>query len=89
MVAEILSELGLVGFFVFVSWFVLALRGAARSPITVALLAASSVYFLFSGSLASNVEFWLFSGLAVARLPLGRARLTAHEQPAVMAVTHA
>ena len=77
LLAEIVSELGLVGLFIFIPWLVLAVRGAAGSPITMALVCATSVYFLFSGSLASNVEFFLFSALAVARLPLGRERIGA------------
>lgn len=75
MLAEILSELGIVGMLIFIPWIALAIRGAAGSPLLMALVAATSVYLLFSGSLASNVEFFLFTGLAVARVPFGRLRL--------------
>ncbi len=70
--AEIGAELGAVGLLAIVVWFVLALRGAAGSPLLVALVVATGVFSLFSGSIASNAEFWIFSALAVARLPAGR-----------------
>jgi hypothetical protein len=38
----------------------------------MALLVSTGIFTLFSGSLASNVEFWLCSAFAVARFPLGR-----------------
>jgi O-antigen ligase len=72
MLAEILSELGIVGMLIFIPWVILAIRGAMGSPILMALVATTSVYLLFSGSLASNVEFFMFTALAVARVPLGR-----------------
>ena len=74
LVAEILTELGVVGLLAFLTWVGLAIRGAMGSPILMALVVATSVYVLFSGSLASNVEFFLFSALAVARLQVGRRR---------------
>jgi O-antigen ligase len=80
LVAEIGSELGLVGLLALAAWFVLALRGAAGSPILVALLIATAVFGLFSGSVASNAEFWLVSALAVAKIPVrARARAPAPE----------
>ncbi|HTC85674.1 MAG TPA: O-antigen ligase family protein [Candidatus Acidoferrum sp.] len=83
LLAEILSELGIVGLLAFVPWTVLAIRGAAGSPLLVALVATTGTYFLFSGSLASNVEFFLFSAVAVARLPVGTrpAQAVSHTTP--------
>lgn len=71
LVAEVASELGLVGIMVLVVWLAMALRGAARSPILVALVIATGTFTLFSGDLAGNGEFWMFSALAVAMLPIG------------------
>ncbi len=68
MVAEIAAELGVVGLVALLGWLGLAMRGALRSPLLVSLLTATTVFMLFSGSVASNVEFWLFSGLAVAMI---------------------
>jgi O-antigen ligase len=78
LVAEIGSELGLVGLLALAAWVVLALRGAAGSPILVALLVATAVFSLFSGSVASNAEFWLVSALAVSKVPV-RARSRARQ----------
>jgi O-antigen ligase len=71
LVAEVGSELGLAGLLILAGWLVLALRGAARSPIMVALVVATAVFSLFSGNLAGNAEFWLFSALAVSTLMIG------------------
>ena len=71
---EILAELGILGVLLVVPWLLFAIRGAAGSPILMALLVATALFTLFSGSLASNVEFWLCSALAVARFPLIRRR---------------
>ena len=69
---EIGVELGVLGLLAFLAWWLIALRGTVGSPLLLALLVATSVSSLFSGSLASNEAFWLFSGLAVAMVPLGR-----------------
>jgi O-antigen ligase len=69
---EIGVELGMLGLLALLAWWLLALRGAVGSPLLVALLVATSVFSLFSGSLASNEAFWLFSGLAVAMVPRRR-----------------
>jgi O-antigen ligase len=74
LVAEVASELGSLGILVLIVWFGLALRGAARSPILVALVIATATFTLFSGDLAGNGEFWMFSTLAVAMLPIGAMR---------------
>ena len=70
MIAEIAVELGVIGIVLFLMWFGLALRGAARSPLLVALVVASAVFSLFSGSLAGNAEFWMLSAFAVSTFPL-------------------
>ena len=70
LVAEIAVELGSIGLLAMLAWFGLALRGAARSPVLVALVVATAVYSLFSGNLAGNAEFWMFSALAVAAFPI-------------------
>jgi O-antigen ligase len=72
---EIGVELGVLGLLALLAWWLLALRGAVGSPLLVALLVATSVFSLFSGDLAFNEAFWLFSGLAVAMVPLGRRQL--------------
>jgi O-antigen ligase len=77
LVAEVGLELGLIGLLALGTWFALALRGAARSPILVALVVATGVFSLFSGSVAGNVEFWMFSSLAVAMIPIGRRQANA------------
>jgi len=70
MFAEVVSELGVLGALLLLAWLGLALRGAARSPVAVALVVATAVFALFSGNLAGNAEFWIFSALAVAMLPI-------------------
>ncbi len=75
LIAEVGVELGLTGIIAFLAWLGLALRGAARSPILVALVVGTGVYALFSGSLASNTEFWMFSALAIAMVPVGHQRV--------------
>jgi O-antigen ligase len=72
--AEMLVELGLVGAAIVLAWVVLALRGALGSPLMVALVVTTGVFTLFSGSLASQTVFWLYSTLAVAMLAATRAR---------------
>lgn len=67
---EIAAELGVLGILLVVPWVLFAIRGAAGSPMLMALLVSSGIFTLFSGSLASNVEFWLCSAFAVARFPL-------------------
>ena len=71
LVAEVASELGSLGILILLVWVGMALRGAARSPILVALVIATGTFTLFSGDLAGNGEFWMFSTLAVAMLPIG------------------
>lgn len=75
LVVEIAAELGLLGLLAYAAWLALALRGAMSSPLLTALVVATTFYSLFSGSLASNVEFWLFSALAVATVPIGARRV--------------
>ena len=70
MLFEIAAELGILGVLIVVPWVVFAVLGAAGSPILMALVVATGLFTLFSGSLASNVEFWLCSAFAVARFPL-------------------
>jgi O-antigen ligase len=83
LVAEVAAELGVLGLLTLGSWLAIAVRGALGSPILMALVVATAVFSLFSGSLASNAEFWLCSSLAVARVPLGAARQTqVFHQPA-------
>jgi hypothetical protein len=65
---EIVAELGIVGSAIFASWLLLAARGATHSPVLSSLLVATVIYSFFSGSLASNVEFWLVSAIAVASI---------------------
>jgi O-antigen ligase len=77
---EIGVELGMLGLLALLAWWLLALRGAVGSPLLVALLVATSVFSLFSGSLASNEAFWLFSGLAVAMVPRGRPQQVQRER---------
>lgn len=72
MVVEIAAELGVLGLLAYALWLGLALRAALRSPLLTALLVATTFYSLFSGSLASNVEFWLVSALAIAMVPISR-----------------
>ena len=85
LVFEIAAELGVLGILLVVPWVFFAVRGAAGSPILTALVVSTAIFSLFSGSLASNAEFWLCSAFAVARFPLARARLPVRQ--AVM--THA
>jgi O-antigen ligase len=72
MYIEVASELGVIGLIPLLGWLVLALRGAARSPVLLSLVVATSIYALFSGSLASNAEFWICTGIAVAAMPIRR-----------------
>ncbi len=69
VIAETASELGTIGVLLLLAWVILALRGAARSPIMVSLVVATIVFSLFSGNIPGNAEFWLFSALAVAMAP--------------------
>jgi O-antigen ligase len=73
IVAEIAAELGSFGLLALTCWLGLALRGAAGSPILVALVVGTGTFSLFSGSVAGNGEFWMFSALAVAMIPLRRS----------------
>ncbi len=80
MLLEIAAEFGLVGIGLFGAWLVLAIRGTVTSPVLAALLAASLAYTLFSGSIASNAEFWIVSAIGVARaaLPVESVRRTSN-----------
>ena len=68
--AEVASELGLVGLALVLGWVALALRGAAQSPLLVALVVATSCFALFSGNVAGNTEFWMCTAVAVAMRPV-------------------
>jgi O-antigen ligase len=81
LVAEIGSELGVLGIGAIAVWIVLALRGALRSPITASLVVATTVFALFSGDLSSNIEFFLFTGLGVSLLPVSW-----HRRPRTMSI---
>lgn len=81
LVFEIAAELGLLGILLVVPWVVFAVRGALGSPILTALLVSTAIFTLFSGSLASNAEFWLCSAFAVARFPLSRAERMSERLP--------
>jgi hypothetical protein len=70
VIAEVAAELGILGLVALATWTGLALKGASRSPLLLALVVETGAFALFSGSLASNVEFWLFSALGVAALAL-------------------
>ncbi len=70
MLVEATMELGVAGTGLLVLWTSMAIVGALRSPLLIALVVATATYSLFSGSLATNVEFWIVSALAVAGLPL-------------------
>jgi hypothetical protein len=74
LVFEIAAELGVLGILLVVPWLAFAVRGAAGSPILMALVVSTALFSLFSGSLASNAEFWLSSAFAVARFPLAGAK---------------
>ncbi len=76
---EVGLELGLLGLIAFGGWLWLAIRGAAGSPVLVALVVGTTVFTLFSGSLGSNTEFWIFTALAVARYPMARRQPAALE----------
>ena len=72
LVVEIGTELGILGLAAYGAWLLVALVGASRSPLVMALVVATALFSLFSGSLASNVEFWLFTAIAVAIIPIRR-----------------
>jgi O-antigen ligase len=62
---EIAAELGIVGLAMFATWLVLAFNGARKSPILMATLVGTFAFAQFSGSIASNTEFWVISALAI------------------------
>jgi hypothetical protein len=66
LVAEIAVELGMVGLLALGVWVFMAPRAAASSPLLLGLVVGTGAFALFSGSLGSQTEFWLFSALAVA-----------------------
>ena len=63
---EVMTELGIVGVALLLVWGVMALRGALGSPMLVAVVVTTGTLTLFTGSVASQEAFWLFSALAVA-----------------------
>ena len=67
---EVAAELGLVGLAALAVWLFMAIRGALGSPLIMSLVATTFVYTLFSGSIASNAEFWMCTGVAIAMLPV-------------------
>ena len=83
IVAEIAGELGMAGLALLFAWFLLALRAAARSPLLMSLVVATAAFSLFSGSIAGNAEFWIFTGIAVAMTPLREAAGRRVDAPAV------
>lgn len=70
---EIGAELGVLGLALLVTWLVAAFRAAARSPVLVALLVATTVYALFSGNVSGNTELWTISALCIALAGRGRS----------------
>lgn len=74
LVAEVAAELGFAGLVLLVTWLLVSLRAAAGSPVLTALVVAASVFSIFSGNVASNTEFWLFTALAVATSRIGRGQ---------------
>jgi O-antigen ligase len=73
LVAEVASELGLLGLLALAAWIVVALRASIHSAILTALFAATFVFSLVSGNIAGEAEFWFFSALAVGALPVARS----------------
>jgi O-antigen ligase len=73
LIAETAVELGLVGMLLLGAWIALALRGGMWSPMLMATVVSTGVFALFSGSLASNPEFWLLSAVAVSVLSVRRS----------------
>ena len=83
IVAEIAGELGVAGLALLFAWFLLALRAAARSPLLMSLVVATAAFSLFSGSIAGNAEFWIFTGIAVAMTAIREAAGRRVAAPAV------
>ncbi len=77
-VLEMGVELGIVGLLSLGAWTLLGLIGATRSPLAMGLVVGTGAFTLFSGSLASQAEFWMFSALAVAMVP---AVMVSRSQP--------
>jgi hypothetical protein len=73
LLLEVGVELGLLGLVALLAWVGLALIGASRRPMIMGLVVGTAGFALFSGSIASNAEFWLFSALAVALAPITMA----------------
>jgi hypothetical protein len=71
---EIAAEMGLAGLAGFLVWLFMALIGARRSPILMSTLVGTVAFAMFSGSLASNTEFWVISALAIGAWLLRSAR---------------
>ena len=75
LVAEVAAELGLLGLVALGAWIVVVLRASIRSALFTALVATTFVFSMFSGNIAGNAEFWLFSALAVGVVPMAGSRL--------------
>jgi branched-subunit amino acid transport protein AzlD len=70
LVAEVASELGLLGLLALAAWILVVLRASIRSALFTALIVTTFVFSMFSGSIAGNAEFWFFSALAVGVVPM-------------------
>ncbi len=70
LVAEVASELGLLGLLALGAWILVVLRATIRSALFTALIATTFVFAMVSGSIAGNAEFWFFSALAVVAAPM-------------------
>jgi O-antigen ligase len=83
MFAEIGSELGIAGVLLLLAWIGVAVRGALGSPLVLALVIGTTVFALFSGSIAGNAEFWICTGVGAAMYPVRRRA----DQPALATAT--
>jgi hypothetical protein len=84
-VLEVAVELGLLGIIGLGAWIVLALVGASRSPLVMGLVVGTFAFTLFSGSIASQAEFWMLSAVGVALAPAVLARRRGSDRGAVPA----
>lgn len=74
LVAEVASELGLLGLLALGAWILVVLRASIRSALFTALTVTTFVFAMFSGSIAGDAEFWFFSALAVGVVPMTGSR---------------